>query len=107
MLHLWLHRFIILFHTLLVVSVTLGYFMSRYCFTEPMSGWHKIYLILYWIESKIQIADSGMLFEGPFEFHFSDLQGVRTYAKKDGSDWILNGSKVSALTYMLLIGFRN
>uniref|UniRef100_A0A8D0HAM8 Long-chain specific acyl-CoA dehydrogenase, mitochondrial n=1 Tax=Sphenodon punctatus TaxID=8508 RepID=A0A8D0HAM8_SPHPU len=24
----------------------------------------------------------------------SDLQGVRTYAKKDGSDWILNGSKV-------------
>lgn len=25
---------------------------------------------------------------------FSDLQGVRTNAKKDGSDWILNGSKV-------------
>ena len=24
----------------------------------------------------------------------SDLQGVRTNAKKDGSDWILNGSKV-------------
>ncbi|XP_049425830.1 long-chain specific acyl-CoA dehydrogenase, mitochondrial [Epinephelus fuscoguttatus] len=24
----------------------------------------------------------------------SDLQGVKTYAKKDGSDWILNGSKV-------------
>uniref|UniRef100_A0A8C7ZB52 Long-chain specific acyl-CoA dehydrogenase, mitochondrial n=1 Tax=Oryzias sinensis TaxID=183150 RepID=A0A8C7ZB52_9TELE len=24
----------------------------------------------------------------------SDLQGVRTYAKKDGSDWILNGNKV-------------
>ncbi|XP_036175438.1 long-chain specific acyl-CoA dehydrogenase, mitochondrial isoform X3 [Myotis myotis] len=24
----------------------------------------------------------------------SDLQGVRTHAKKDGSDWILNGSKV-------------
>ncbi|KAJ7412006.1 hypothetical protein WISP_99558 [Willisornis vidua] len=24
----------------------------------------------------------------------SDLQGVRTYAKRDGSDWILNGSKV-------------
>ncbi|KAM9629391.1 long-chain specific acyl-CoA dehydrogenase, mitochondrial [Morphnus guianensis] len=24
----------------------------------------------------------------------SDLQGIRTYAKKDGSDWILNGSKV-------------
>ncbi|XP_063173990.1 long-chain specific acyl-CoA dehydrogenase, mitochondrial [Candoia aspera] len=24
----------------------------------------------------------------------SDLQGVRTFAKKDGSDWILNGSKV-------------
>ena len=23
----------------------------------------------------------------------SDLQGVRTRAKKDGSDWILNGSK--------------
>ncbi|KAM6349144.1 long-chain specific acyl-CoA dehydrogenase, mitochondrial isoform 2-T2 [Alca torda] len=23
-----------------------------------------------------------------------DLQGIRTYAKKDGSDWILNGSKV-------------
>lgn len=23
----------------------------------------------------------------------SDLQGVRTNAKKDGSDWILNGSK--------------
>lgn len=25
---------------------------------------------------------------------FSDLQGVRTYAKRDGSDWILNGNKV-------------
>ncbi|XP_028006891.2 long-chain specific acyl-CoA dehydrogenase, mitochondrial isoform X2 [Eptesicus fuscus] len=24
----------------------------------------------------------------------SDLQGVRTHAKKDGSDWVLNGSKV-------------
>ncbi|KAI1899369.1 hypothetical protein AGOR_G00061070 [Albula goreensis] len=24
----------------------------------------------------------------------SDLQGVRTYAKRDGSDWILNGNKV-------------
>ncbi|RVE75232.1 hypothetical protein OJAV_G00014750 [Oryzias javanicus] len=24
----------------------------------------------------------------------SDLQGVRTYAKKDGNDWILNGNKV-------------
>lgn len=24
----------------------------------------------------------------------SDLQGVKTYAKRDGSDWILNGSKV-------------
>ncbi|PIK32915.1 hypothetical protein BSL78_30273, partial [Apostichopus japonicus] len=24
----------------------------------------------------------------------SDLQGMRTYAKKDGDDWILNGSKV-------------
>ncbi|XP_058478176.1 long-chain specific acyl-CoA dehydrogenase, mitochondrial [Solea solea] len=24
----------------------------------------------------------------------SDLQGVKTYAKKDGSDWILNGNKV-------------
>lgn len=24
----------------------------------------------------------------------SDLQGVRTYAKQDGSDWILNGNKV-------------
>uniref|UniRef100_H3CSC2 Long-chain specific acyl-CoA dehydrogenase, mitochondrial n=1 Tax=Tetraodon nigroviridis TaxID=99883 RepID=H3CSC2_TETNG len=24
----------------------------------------------------------------------SDLQGIRTYAKRDGSDWILNGSKV-------------
>lgn len=24
----------------------------------------------------------------------SDLQGIRTTAKKDGNDWILNGSKV-------------
>uniref|UniRef100_W5MB52 Long-chain specific acyl-CoA dehydrogenase, mitochondrial n=2 Tax=Lepisosteus oculatus TaxID=7918 RepID=W5MB52_LEPOC len=24
----------------------------------------------------------------------SDLQGVKTYAKRDGSDWILNGSKI-------------
>lgn len=24
----------------------------------------------------------------------SDLQGIRTYAKKDGDDWIINGSKV-------------
>ena len=24
----------------------------------------------------------------------SDLQGIRTYAKQDGDDWILNGSKV-------------
>lgn len=27
-------------------------------------------------------------------FTFSDLQGIRTNAKKDGSDYILNGSKV-------------
>ncbi len=27
-------------------------------------------------------------------FPFSDLQGVRTNAKRDGSDWILNGNKV-------------
>ena len=27
-------------------------------------------------------------------FGSSDLQGVRTNAKKDGDDWILNGSKV-------------
>lgn len=26
---------------------------------------------------------------------FSDLQGIRTYAKRNGDDWILNGSKVS------------
>lgn len=25
---------------------------------------------------------------------FSDLQGIRTNAKQDGNDWILNGSKV-------------
>ena len=25
---------------------------------------------------------------------YSDLQGIRTNAKKDGEDWILNGSKV-------------
>lgn len=31
----------------------------------------------------------------PLTFPFSDLQGIRTYAKRDGSDWILNGSKVS------------
>ena len=24
----------------------------------------------------------------------SDLQGIRTYAKQDGDDWIINGSKV-------------
>ena len=32
-----------------------------------------------------------------FNFSFiahSDLQGIRTTAKKDGDDWILNGSKV-------------
>ena len=27
-------------------------------------------------------------------FLCSDLQGIRTYAKKDGDDWVLNGSKV-------------
>lgn len=27
-------------------------------------------------------------------FDYSDLQGIKTNAKKDGSDWILNGSKV-------------
>lgn len=27
-------------------------------------------------------------------FACSDLQGIKTYAKKDGDDWILNGSKV-------------
>lgn len=30
----------------------------------------------------------------------SDLQGVRTYAKKDGSDWILNGNKVKPLLFL-------
>lgn len=59
----WLHRFTILSHSVLVVSVTLGYFTVSHCpFTEAMSGWYKIYLILYWIEFKIQIAPSAMVF---------------------------------------------
>lgn len=59
----WLHRFIILSHSVLVVSVTLGYFtISLYPFSEPMCEWYKIYLILYWMELKIQIAASGMVF---------------------------------------------
>lgn len=33
----------------------------------------------------------------PSALPFSDLQGIRTYAKRDGSDWILNGSKVSGV----------
>ena len=36
----------------------------------------------------------------------SDLQGVRTNAKKDGSDWILNGSKVF-ITSGYMAGFFN
>ena len=28
-----------------------------------------------------------------FDVPCSDLQGIRTTAKRDGSDWILNGSK--------------
>ena len=36
----------------------------------------------------------------------SDLQGVRTNAKKDGSDWILNGSKVF-ITNGYMTGFFN
>lgn len=32
-------------------------------------------------------------------FPFSDLQGVRTYARRDGSDWILNGNKVLKLMF--------
>ena len=36
----------------------------------------------------------------------SDLQGVRTNAKKDGSDWILNGSKVF-ITNGYMAGFFN
>ena len=37
---------------------------------------------------------------------FSDHQGVRTNAKKDGSDWILNGSKVF-ITNGYMAGFFN
>ena len=36
----------------------------------------------------------------------SDLQGVRTNDKKDGSDWILNGSKVF-ITNGYMAGFFN
>ena len=36
----------------------------------------------------------------------SNLQGVRTNAKKDGSDWILNGSKVF-ITNGYMAGFFN
>ena len=36
----------------------------------------------------------------------SDLQGVRTNTKKDGSDWILNGSKVF-ITNGYMAGFFN
>lgn len=32
----------------------------------------------------------------PLASPYSDLQGIRTYAKRDGSDWILNGSKVKS-----------
>ena len=36
----------------------------------------------------------------------SDLQSVRTNAKKDGSDWILKGSKVF-ITNGYMTGFFN
>ncbi|KAM9736899.1 long-chain specific acyl-CoA dehydrogenase, mitochondrial isoform 3-T3 [Dama dama] len=47
----------------------------------------------------ISIADlhggtGGDLFSSAIVWEEHDLQGIRTNAKKDGSDWILNGSKV-------------
>lgn len=36
-------------------------------------------------------------------FLLSDLQGVKTFAKKDGSDWILNGSKVRDNILLILV----
>ncbi|XP_015277007.1 PREDICTED: long-chain specific acyl-CoA dehydrogenase, mitochondrial [Gekko japonicus] len=38
----------------------------------------------------------GDLFSAAVVWEEHDLQGVRTFAKKDGSDWILNGSKDTA-----------
>jgi hypothetical protein len=36
----------------------------------------------------------GCVYYNAVHYVVSDLQGVRTNAKKDGDDWILNGSKV-------------
>lgn len=41
----------------------------------------------------VEKGTQNQIFDG-FKICLSDLQGVKTNAKKDGSDYILNGSKV-------------
>lgn len=45
-------------------------------------------------QGKFQVSLIHVSFVIFFTYPHSDLQGIRTNAKKDGSDYILNGSKV-------------
>lgn len=61
---------------------------------------HWTYFSLSWFLLMFEIKTPGICrILGKFKLldlfkNFSDLQGIKTYAKKDGDDWILNGSKV-------------
>ena len=72
-------------------KMTAGKCISAIAMTEPGAGRSGLRRRYDTRETRMWCSfDDSSLF-----FCFgSDLQGVRTYAKRDGSDWILNGNKV-------------
>lgn len=75
-----------------IPKMTAGKCIAAIAMTEPGAGRSGL-------NHRCNIKKSAHIMSGSFSdsaplFFSSDLQGVRTYAKKDGSDWILNGNKV-------------
>lgn len=76
-----------------IPEMTAGRCIGAIAMTEPGAG--RSELERCW--SIVGIGTSSSHVMSCRLFPFSDLQGVRTYARRDGSDWILNGNKVLGL----------
>lgn len=75
-----------------VPKLTAGTCIAAIAMTEPGAGRSGL---KHRCDISMQLTRMWCSFHDLAPFYlFSDLQGVRTYAKRDGSDWILNGNKV-------------
>ena len=70
-----------------IPDMTAGKKISAIAMTEPDAGRYKdIFFLFHWAFPFLIII---LLFRNE-----SDLQGIKSFARKDGSDYILNGSKI-------------